>query len=84
MSQLLIRKLDHDLEERLRRRAREHGRSMEEEARRILEDVIGTSDGAQHDWATCIAAEFADIGFTEEEAAKLELKGSAAYPARLE
>lgn len=40
MATLLIRKLDDDLKTRLRQRAAEHGRSMEEEARTILQDNL--------------------------------------------
>ena len=40
MSSLTIRKLDDDLKTRLRVRAAEHGRSMEEEVRCILRDVL--------------------------------------------
>lgn len=40
MASLTIRKLDDDLKTRLRVRAAEHGRSMEEEARRILREVL--------------------------------------------
>ncbi len=41
MAALLIRKLDDDLKTRLRLRAATHGRSMEEEARTILRQVLG-------------------------------------------
>lgn len=36
MAQLLVRNLDESVKDALRRRARRHGRSMEEEARLIL------------------------------------------------
>jgi plasmid stability protein len=42
MASITIRNLDDDLKKRLRLRAAEHGRSMEEEARQILKD--GLSD----------------------------------------
>ncbi len=41
MASITIRNLDHDIKERLRVRAAEHGRSMEEEARDILRRVMG-------------------------------------------
>ncbi len=44
MASLTIRKLDLAVKERLRARAAQHGRSMEEEARRILSDVCGPGD----------------------------------------
>lgn len=40
MANLTIRKLDTRIKERLRVRAAEHGHSMEEEARRILGEVL--------------------------------------------
>ena len=39
MANLTIRKIDPAVKERLRVRAAQHGRSMEEEARRILSDA---------------------------------------------
>ena len=47
MASITVRNLDDGLKRRLRIRAAEHGRSMEEEAREILRQAIGnpvTSD----------------------------------------
>ncbi len=41
MASITIRNLDDELKRRLRIRAAEHGRSMEEEAREILRQAIG-------------------------------------------
>lgn len=41
MASITIRNLDDDVKRRLRVRAAEHGRSMEEEAREILRQVVG-------------------------------------------
>lgn len=41
MASITIRNLDDGLKRRLRIRAAEHGRSMEEEAREILRQAIG-------------------------------------------
>ena len=41
MASITIRNLDDDIKQRLRMRAAEHGRSMEEEARDILRQVVG-------------------------------------------
>ena len=41
MASITIRNLDDDIKQRLRVRAAEHGRSMEEEAREILRRVMG-------------------------------------------
>jgi plasmid stability protein len=43
MASITIRNLDDDIKQRLRVRAAEHGRSMEEEARDILRRVMGES-----------------------------------------
>lgn len=43
MASITIRNLDDSLKKRLRVRAAEHGRSMEEEAREILREVVGKS-----------------------------------------
>ncbi len=40
MASLVIRNIEEDLKERLRFRAAQHGRSMEEEVRIILRSVI--------------------------------------------
>ena len=40
MASITIRNLDDDVKSRLRVRAADHGRSMEEEARRILRDAV--------------------------------------------
>ena len=42
MATLTVRNLDDDVQQRLRRRAVEHGRSMEAEARHILTVAVGT------------------------------------------
>jgi plasmid stability protein len=39
MAQLIVRKLEHEVKDKLRRRARRHGRSVEEEVREILRDA---------------------------------------------
>lgn len=41
MASITIRNLEDDLKRRLRVRAAEHGRSMEEEAREILRQMVG-------------------------------------------
>ena len=41
MASITIRNLDDNVKTRLRVRAADNGRSMEEEGRRILRDVVG-------------------------------------------
>ena len=46
MSSITIRNLDPAVKERLRVRAAQHGRSMEAEARRILQSALSTAAAA--------------------------------------
>lgn len=48
MASITIRNLDDDLKTRLRVRAADNGRSMEEEVRRILRDVVGRKPSARN------------------------------------
>lgn len=84
MAQLLVRNLDNDVKRKLQRRALRHGRSMEEEARRILSSAVEGSEGEDYGWASRAASDFAALGFTDEEAAELELRGFPARPAEIE
>ena len=58
MASITIRNLDDDVKRRLRIRAAEHGRSMEEEAREILRHVVGEAKPS-HDLAAAIRARVA-------------------------
>lgn len=61
MASITIRNLDDALKQRLRVRAAEHGRSMEEEAREILREVVG--DGPPpRDLAAAIRKRVAPLG----------------------
>lgn len=66
MAQLLIRRIDDDVKENLRRRAKRHGVSMEEEAREILRATLLKDDGAEYGLGTRIANLFKDIPDNEE------------------
>ena len=46
MATMTIRNLEDELKARLRIRAAQHGRSMEEEARSILRSALNTEPGA--------------------------------------
>lgn len=61
MASVTIRNLDDDVKRRLRIRAAEHGRSMEEEAREILRLVVGEAKPT-HDLAAVNRARVAPIG----------------------
>jgi len=67
MAQLLIRRLDDEVKERLRSRAKAHGVSMEEEARMILADELTSSQPADtRGLGTRIAEMFRDIPDNDE------------------
>lgn len=61
MASITIRNLDDDVKRRLRVRAAEHGRSMEEEARDILRQVVG-QPSAPRNLGLAIHARFAAVG----------------------
>jgi antitoxin FitA len=61
MAGITIRNLDDDVKRRLRVRAVEHGRSMEEEARDILRQVVG-QPSAPRNLGLAIHARFAALG----------------------
>lgn len=66
MAQLLIRKLDTDVKDNLRRRARRHGVSMEEEARSILRAELLKPEREEYGMGSRIAALFRDIPDNDE------------------
>jgi plasmid stability protein len=68
MATLTIRNLDQAVKERLRIRAAEHGRSMEAEARRILQTALGESPRApERNLYERIHARFAALGGVDLE-----------------
>jgi plasmid stability protein len=64
MASITIRNLEDDLKRRLRIRAAEHGRSMEEEAREILRHVV-TEPATPRNLAASIRARVAPLGGVE-------------------
>lgn len=71
MAQLVVRNLDGELKERLRRAAAAHGHSMEEEARAILhralpEGAVPRSAESHLDLGSRIHALFMDIEVPDE------------------
>ena len=81
MAQILIRQLDDDLKARLQRRAREHGRSTEEEVREILRNAVRDDEQPPARLGSRIAARFSRVGLDEVIP---EWRGSPARPARFE
>ena len=80
MAQLVVRNLDAEVKERLRRRAARRGRSMEEEAREILRAAVARDDEAPDPppLGTRIVRRFAGLGLSEDLP---ELRGQEARPA---
>lgn len=74
MGQLLIRKIDDDVKENLRRRAKRHGVSMEEEARSILRAELLRAEAREVGLGTQIAELFRGIP-DNSEPFEFELKG---------
>lgn len=78
MAQLLVRKLEDDVKEKLQERARRHGRSTEEEVREILRNAVRTEADNRPGLGSRLAARFRGIGLEEEIP---ELRGYPAEPA---
>ena len=67
MAQLLVRNLENDVKAKLQRRAKRHGRSMEEEVREILRDATKKEGRRKVQLGTEIAALFRGIGLRRGE-----------------
>lgn len=66
MASITIRNLDDDVKTRLRVRAAENGRSMEEEVRVILREAVGRKPDSRN-LAGLIRARFAPLGGVDLE-----------------
>ena len=80
MAQLVVRNLEAAVKARLQRRARRHGRSMEEEAREILRNAAREEQQPARGLGTDIAELFAASGLDEEIP---ELRGHPIRPPSL-
>jgi antitoxin FitA len=70
MAQLVVRNLPDEIKERLKRRARQHGRSLEAEVRDILRQVPESTPldlKSNKKWATDLAERMRKIGVTNED-----------------
>lgn len=78
MATLTIRNVDDELKEKLRIRAAENGRSMEEEARASLRSWVEQNKSKRKtpetggDWARAFRKKLAKIGYIDFEAPKRE------------
>ena len=67
MASITVRNLDEGLKRRLRIRAAENGRSMEQEVRGILRAALDQEPPTRKDLASAIRARFAPFGGVELE-----------------
>ncbi len=65
MASIVIRRLEEATKKRLRLRASQHGRSMEEEARAILKLTLASGSQAERNLAQSIRRRFAALGGVE-------------------
>lgn len=81
MAQLVVRNIRAEDKSRLQRRARQHGRSMEEEVRDILRNAVREEDASRSGLGTEIASLFSKNGL---EAEIPELHGYEVKPSRFD
>lgn len=86
MAQLIVRELDESVKERLKARAKRHGRTLEAEARAILEEAANGRPPAKRapkssakrrldeekGFGTRMHELFKEVGLTKEERAQFE------------
>lgn len=78
MAQLVVRNIENAVKARLQRRAKRHGRSMEEEVRDILRSVVDEEERPRKGLGTEIARLFSKVGLDSEI---VELRGHKVKPA---
>ncbi|PYX06934.1 MAG: toxin-antitoxin system [Acidobacteria bacterium] len=66
MAQLIVRNLENAVKARLQRRAKRHGRSMEEEVRDILRNATNEEDIPAGGLGTEISALFTKVGLESD------------------
>ena len=81
MAQFVVRHLEDDVKARLQRRAKRHGRSMEEEVRHILRNAAREDGRALCKLGSRVAARFKSVGLTEDLP---ELRGQLARAAEFD
>jgi plasmid stability protein len=81
VAQFIVRQLEEDVKVRLKRRAKRHGRSMEEEVRHILRNAVKEEGKLVPKLGSRIAVRFRKAGLTSDLP---ELHGQPARPADFE
>jgi len=83
VAQLVVRNLEQSVKTKLQRRAKRHGRSMEEEVREILRNATRNVESERKGLGTEISELFRGIGLKENEELP-ELRGFTVKPAEFE
>jgi len=78
MAQLVVRNLEDDVKAKLQERAKQHGRSTEEEVREILRNAVRIEPNETEPLGKRLRTLFADIGLEEDI---VEWRGQPAEPA---
>jgi plasmid stability protein len=81
MAQFVVRHLEDDVKDRLKRRAARHGRSMEEEVRHILRNAAKEETRTVRKLGSRISLRFANKGLDTDLP---ELRGQAPRSLRLD
>ena len=81
MGQLVVRNIENAVKARLQRRAKRHGRSMEEEVRDILRSAVSGEETPSGGLGTDISSLFARTGLDSDVT---ELRGHTIAPAEFE
>ena len=81
MAQFVVRHLEDDVAAKLKKRAKRHGRSMEDEVRHILRNAAREERRGVEALGSRIAGRFKTIGLTADLP---ELRGEAARAAELD
>lgn len=77
MAQIIVRNIEDEVKAGLKKRALQHGWSMEEEVRQILRQAVCKAGQPRAGLGSRIAARFAGTGLTEPLS---ELRGDIARP----
>jgi antitoxin FitA len=80
VGQLVVRNIENAVKARLQRRAKRHGRSMEEEVRDILRSAVNEADSPAGGLGSEISNLFSSVGLAADIA---ELHGYEIKPASL-
>ena len=82
MGQLVVRNIENAVKTRLQRRARRHGRSMEEEVRDILRSAVSGEEAPSGGLGTDVFTIIYESRFLSSDVG--ELRGHAISPAKFE